>query len=662
MSGRYLRWLGAGAVIAIVGAASLAVAADYAGYPAVRVLLGGAPLASDVPAIVVEGRTLLPVRALAEALGLQVTWDAATSTVSLASADPAAADRRRQLAAAQAGLADLEAQHQTALAESAALQADIARVQGQAAAAGEAQARLQAQVRALAQRLREVAAATAQLPAAGPVAYPRRDALKSAALAADAAGTRVLSSLPALESRLVYFVRTWELGGAATESLVLRDPRGTVLDGQSRRLAASGRYSDPLALDLAIPGAYTLEVSLDGEPAARITLVVSDDSGSLFTEHARVIPGDSGVTRAMLQAVADGVEQAAYPINAAEFGLPLGRVENIKVYSSPAGYFEGLMADGESQSSAATLVRSSAGLSTPQAISIPYYRHPSALELRDTLTHELFHVMARRLGLDYRLPSWANEGIAWYVGLKARAQASTPVYGEGYTGLIRSDTAGAARRGSLLPLFSRNADLFRNLDADYNVEWQDYLAVEYLRSLVPDGINRYLQRLLVEDADTALQTVFGLTQAELDTRVQQMLLAIAARPDRGVRLTLQVPAAFDGSVYVVPRESSRGMALVGGGTHTITAAAGGGLSSDRGLGATKDLSFTTGSQVEVGVYPTLPVRWGTRNVRSGWLVISFEHGVWYYARATLYFTDGGSITVTPGAEVLGVRLLAVTPL
>ena len=101
---------------------------------------------------------------------------------------------------------------------------------------------------------------------------------------------------------------------------------------------------------------------------------------------------------------------------------------------------------------------------------------------------------------------------------------------------------------------------------------------------------------------------------------------------------------------------------MGGGTHTITAAAGGGLSSDRGLGATKDLSFTTGSQVEVGVYPTLPVRWGTRNVRSGWLVISFEHGVWYYARATLYFADGGSVTVTPGAEVLGVRLLAVTPL
>lgn len=50
---------------------------------AVTVLLNGSPLDADLPALLRGGRTMVPVRPLAEALGATVSWDAATRRVTL---------------------------------------------------------------------------------------------------------------------------------------------------------------------------------------------------------------------------------------------------------------------------------------------------------------------------------------------------------------------------------------------------------------------------------------------------------------------------------------------------------------------------------------------------------------------------------------------------
>lgn len=50
---------------------------------AVTVLLNGKPLDADLPALLQDGRTLVPVRALAEALGAAVSWDGAGRRVTL---------------------------------------------------------------------------------------------------------------------------------------------------------------------------------------------------------------------------------------------------------------------------------------------------------------------------------------------------------------------------------------------------------------------------------------------------------------------------------------------------------------------------------------------------------------------------------------------------
>lgn len=47
----------------------------------IKVLLDGAQLEFDVPPQIIDGRTLVPMRAIFEALGAQVTWDGDTQTV-----------------------------------------------------------------------------------------------------------------------------------------------------------------------------------------------------------------------------------------------------------------------------------------------------------------------------------------------------------------------------------------------------------------------------------------------------------------------------------------------------------------------------------------------------------------------------------------------------
>lgn len=69
--------------VSIVASTVLAAGITYKGYNVINVVLNGQALTSDVPAINLDGRTMLPVRAIAEAVGADVQWDEATQTVTL---------------------------------------------------------------------------------------------------------------------------------------------------------------------------------------------------------------------------------------------------------------------------------------------------------------------------------------------------------------------------------------------------------------------------------------------------------------------------------------------------------------------------------------------------------------------------------------------------
>jgi hypothetical protein len=55
----------------------------FEGYPIVKLVINGAPLQAEVPAINFKGRTLAPVRALVEAVGGTVAWDGSSWTTNV---------------------------------------------------------------------------------------------------------------------------------------------------------------------------------------------------------------------------------------------------------------------------------------------------------------------------------------------------------------------------------------------------------------------------------------------------------------------------------------------------------------------------------------------------------------------------------------------------
>lgn len=82
--GRKWRWIAA-VLVLVLGIATVAYADEwYNGYRVVALYLDGQTVKSDVPPIIMDGRTLLPVRALTEAMGHDVQWNGETWTVSLA--------------------------------------------------------------------------------------------------------------------------------------------------------------------------------------------------------------------------------------------------------------------------------------------------------------------------------------------------------------------------------------------------------------------------------------------------------------------------------------------------------------------------------------------------------------------------------------------------
>lgn len=76
------RWTLLLAVMAIAVIVSVALAA-----PNIQVLANGKPVASEVPPIVVDGVTYLPLRATAEALGAKLEWVESSKTAVLCSGD-----------------------------------------------------------------------------------------------------------------------------------------------------------------------------------------------------------------------------------------------------------------------------------------------------------------------------------------------------------------------------------------------------------------------------------------------------------------------------------------------------------------------------------------------------------------------------------------------
>jgi hypothetical protein len=86
MNGKHFSFL-KGAIVGIL--VTLVLSGGLFAYASeqIKILINGQELYSDVPAQIIDGRTMVPLRAIAEGTGMAVDWDASTSTVGIEIAD-----------------------------------------------------------------------------------------------------------------------------------------------------------------------------------------------------------------------------------------------------------------------------------------------------------------------------------------------------------------------------------------------------------------------------------------------------------------------------------------------------------------------------------------------------------------------------------------------
>ncbi|BFT75384.1 glycerophosphodiester phosphodiesterase family protein [Paenibacillus sp. P36] len=67
---------------------AMSINGDYKGNPIVKLFVNGKSVVSEVPPIILDDKTMIPIRGLSESLGAQIKWNSSTNTVNVFKQDP----------------------------------------------------------------------------------------------------------------------------------------------------------------------------------------------------------------------------------------------------------------------------------------------------------------------------------------------------------------------------------------------------------------------------------------------------------------------------------------------------------------------------------------------------------------------------------------------
>lgn len=233
----------------------------------------------------------------------------------------------------------------------------------------------------------------------------------------------------------------------------------------------------------------------------------------------KVQAGDRGVSAATLQRAVTTIQQVSLPVLSSNLNARLGTA-TVVLFSTPSAYANALRQAGLPASEISQIVRKTGGLTVGTEVWVPLYALQGHAELANVVTHELTHVWLNQQGLGDKLPTWINEGIAWYSGMTAEAQVSrveAEALAQAYDGQLRA----AAANGQLLPLSASESDI---LKANYNVEWEDYRAVQALVQAHGNAALRsFLSASRNEAVSTAFAQAFGISESTFEQQFLQSL-------------------------------------------------------------------------------------------------------------------------------------------
>ncbi len=218
--------------------------------------------------------------------------------------------------------------------------------------------------------------------------------------------------------------------------------------------------------------------------------------------------GDNAVSAKRLTQARQIIEDISLPTLNALVGLSPAKTIQVVLYSSSKTYANALSQANIDPSSIQSIVTNSGGLTVDTTIWIPLYNLTDNSDLANVLSHELFHACASSQGYGNQLPTWINEGTAWRIGLTAM-QKVNPHKASLEMTYFEVDVRNAAKKGIILPLTASENDI---LNAQYNIEYEDFMAVELL--VKQHGTSTYktfIQNLKTENVGTDFQYTFNTT-------------------------------------------------------------------------------------------------------------------------------------------------------
>lgn len=231
----------------------------------------------------------------------------------------------------------------------------------------------------------------------------------------------------------------------------------------------------------------------------------SAGSGQLVATNVYLSSGDRGVSSSRLTQAGQVIRTISLPTLNSVLGLTPAKPINIILFSSATTYGNSLLKAGVAADSINSIVSDTGGLTVGTSIWIPLYNLQDNSDLANVLSHELFHACSASQGFEDKLPIWLNEGTAWRIGLTAMQTVNSQK-----TSLemayYEADVKKAAQSGTLLPLTASEDEI---LKAQYNVEYEDFMAVEQLiKQYGSANYKAFIQNLKTKTLDQDFQDSF----------------------------------------------------------------------------------------------------------------------------------------------------------
>ena len=231
-------------------------------------------------------------------------------------------------------------------------------------------------------------------------------------------------------------------------------------------------------------------------------------TNQLVATNIYIRAGDTAVPDTRLTQSSQIIKDISLPILNTVVGLSPAKNIQIVLFSSSKTYANALAQADIDLNSIQSIVADTGGLTVNTTIWIPLYNLSDSSDLTNVLSHELFHACASSQGYGDQLPTWLNEGTAWRIGLAAMQKVNPKKASLEMTSL-QVDVQNAAKNGSLLPLTASESDI---LNAKYNVEYEDFMAVEHLvKQYGTSSYKTFIQNLKTESVNTDFQNSFNTT-------------------------------------------------------------------------------------------------------------------------------------------------------